>query len=411
MDQSPTRVSVLDVGTPSLPLLLTTGMTTINLYSAVVVGDRIYGPGTNGDYAFMKWSPTAIGMVASKKSGTDRGGYCTYQSGFAICGQSSEGYKKWDLTNEANITQVGHGTDPNGVGGDFDFATIFGNLVYLGNDHGSGAALIPHQMAPDTTAPTVVKVFPNDQDVKQPLSSRVTLFVSEDIDLGTVNPATVVVRKAGSATPLDGVLSKSSFNAISFGARAPLEANTTYEVVVPAAGLKDLVGNPIATGVTSRFSTGATITAVMTGAGGVGLPAGTGGAPGAGGRGAGGSAVPGTGGGASSSSGGTTVVGSGGAVGSASGGAGVVTGSGGTTTSSVTGGAIGSSTGGSGVTAGSGGAPGATTGGGGCACSVPAGSSAAGGMFSLVAAGLWLTARRSRRLKETGRDDSKTARS
>jgi MYXO-CTERM domain-containing protein len=419
MDQAPTHVSVLDVGTPSAPFLLTTGTTTINLYSAVVIGDRIYGPGTNGDYAFMKWSPTSIGMVASKKSGSDRGGYCTYQSGIVICGQSSEGYKKWSVQDEANITQVGHGTDPNGVGGDFDFATIFGNLVYLGNDHGSGAALIPHQMAPDTTAPAVLKVYPNDQDVKQPLSTRVTIFFTEDIDLGTVNPTNIIVRKSGGAA-LDGVFSKSSFNAISFGARAPLEANTTYEVVIPAGGLKDLVGNTLTTAATSRFSTGATITPGTTGAGGATVPAATGGAGGAGkgtggagggGPGAGG-ARAGTGGTTPSGSGGsgatangtggaTPASGSGGSAASSGGSSGTLAGTGGGSPASATSGGatvVVYGTGGSGVASASGGAPGASStsgGSGGCSCSVPGGGASGGGLL-LVVAGLWIGARRKR---------------
>jgi hypothetical protein len=433
MDQSPTHVSVLDVGTPTAPFLLTTGSTTINLYSAVVIGDRIYGPGTNGDYAFMKWSPTAIGMVASKKSGSDRGGYCTYQSGAVICGQSSEGYKKWSVQDEANITQVGHGTDPNGVGGDFDFATILGNLVYLGNDHGTGAALIPHQMAPDTTAPAVIKVYPNDQDVKQSLSTRVTIFFTEDIDLGTVNPTSIIVRKSGGVAALDGVFSKSSFNAISFGARAPLEANTTYEVVIPAGGLKDLVGNTLATAVTSRFSTGATIAPGTTGAGGATVPVATGGAGGTGkGTGGAGGGGPGPGaGGARAGTGGATPAGSGGAgtPASGSGGAGPAAGSGGSAAApSASGGASGTlpgtggdtasvasggatvivyGTGGTAVASASGGAPGAaSTGGGngGCSCTVPGGGASGGGLLLLVAGGLWIGARR----KRSGR--SRTAR-
>jgi hypothetical protein len=411
MDQATSSVSVLDVGNPAKPFLLATGKTSVSLYSAVVIGDQIYGAGTNGDYAFMKWSPTAVTMMAQTKSGSDRGGYCTYQSGFAICGQSSEGYKKWDLHNMASVTQVGHGTDPQGVGGDFDFATIVGNLVYLGNDHGSGAALIPHTMAPDSTAPEVVKVYPNDGDTKQPTTSRVTVFFSEDIDLGTVSNTNIFVRKMG-GTALDGTFSKSSFNAISFGPKAPLEANATYEVVIPAGGLKDLVGNTIATAAMARFSTGASV--APGGGGGAGV-VGTGGA---GGKGAGGTSG-GTGGGApaggttgsstggASSSGGGTATG--GSVGAGTGGATVVLGTGG-----ASGGSPGSSTGGSaGPGTSSGGSTGSTGSGGaavgmaagsaaGCACNVPGGSnSTGGGVVSLLGLALVLGARRDRRRRNT----------
>jgi hypothetical protein len=199
-------------------------------------------------------------MVASRRSGWDRGGYCTYQSGFVICGQSSEGYKKWSVKDEARIAQVGHGTDPNAPGGDFDFATVLGNLVYLGNDHGSGSALIPHQVAPDTSAPAVLGTFPSNRETRQPTSTRVTVFFSEDIDLGTVNSSNFILRESGGKA-LEGVFSKSSFNAISFGARAPLQADCTYEIVIPAGGLQDLVGNAITAGFVSRFSTGAALSA------------------------------------------------------------------------------------------------------------------------------------------------------
>src|SRR5882724_5863257 len=202
MDQTTTHFSVLDVGDPKSPFLLATKEVSASLYSSVVIGDRIYGAGTNGDYVFMKWNGTTVSELMPGKSGTDRGGYCTYQSGFAVCGQSSEGYKKWDTRDESAPKLVGHGTDPNGIGGDFDFATVLGNLVYLGNDHGTGAALVPHSMAPDSVAPQVVKVYPSNGDTKQPLSTRITIFFSEDIDLGSVNASNIVVHKNGEATPL-----------------------------------------------------------------------------------------------------------------------------------------------------------------------------------------------------------------
>lgn len=402
MDQATSSVSVLDVGNPAKPFLLATGKTSVSLYSAVVIGDQIYGAGTKGDYAFMKWSPTAVTMMAQTKSGSDRGGYCTYQSGFAICGQSSEGYKKWDLHDMASVTQVGHGTDPQGVGGDFDFATIIGNLVYLGNDHGTGAALIPHTMAPDSTAPEVVKVFPNDGDTKQPTTSRVTVFFSEDIDLGTVNSTNIFVRKMG-GTALDGSFSKSSFNAISFGPKAALEANATYEVVIPAGGLKDLVGNIIATAAMARFSTGATVTAGG-GAGGNTIVGSGGAGVGAGGRGAGGMSSTGSGGGTPTggmmaSTGGTASGGSaatGGTVGSSSGGATVIS-TGGTSggvassggSSPVTG------TGGTSVSSSGGAAPMAAGGNAGCACNVPGGTGSMG-VLSFIAVALVLGGRRAR---------------
>jgi hypothetical protein len=313
MDQATTHFSVLDVGDPKKPFLLSTGQTADSLYSALVIGDHIYGAGTNGSYAFLKWTTEAVSVVHRATSGTDRGGYCGYTDGFVICGQSAEGYKKFDARDDANIKEAGHGTDPEAEGGDFDFATPLGNLVYLGNDHGSGAALIPHSMAADSVPPKVLNVYPAEGDVKQPLTSRVTAYFSDDIDLDSVNDKNIIVRKNGDCTPLVGVFSKSSFNAISFGAKQPLLANSTYDVIVPAGGLKDLAGNAVQVGRVSHFSTGTTAEAVVPcpSDGNVTSPGGQGG------TGAGGAAGAGGTGGMGGSAAGTPATGGAGAAGTA----------------------------------------------------------------------------------------------
>jgi hypothetical protein len=43
----------------------------------------------------------------------------------------------------------------------------------------------------------------------------------------------------------------------------PLAANSTYDVVVPAGGIKDLAGNAIQQGAVAHFSTGTTLDAVV----------------------------------------------------------------------------------------------------------------------------------------------------
>lgn len=394
MDQVGTQVAVIDVGDPSKPGLLASGRTPASLYSALVVGDRIYGPGTNGDYVMMSWDANTVSVVATGKSGTDRGGYCTFQSPFAICGQSSEGFKKWDTSNN-KLTFVGTGTDPNGAGGDFDFATIMGNLVYLGNDHGSGSALIPHQMGMDTVAPAVVKVYPSE--AKQPLTTRATIFFTEDIDLDTVNATNIIVRAVGGAV-VQGVFSRSSFNAISFGPKAPLAANTTYEIVVPAGGVADLVGNKIGSASTVRFSTGPTIdTTGMTG----GAGAGAGGSSSS----AGGSTSSGgstTAAGGSTSSGGSTASGGASSIGGSP--ATVVGGAGGGAPSD-SGGATATATAGAPSSAGAvSGTP--TTGAsdkGGCSCSMPGGAAPTGLLaFGLGAACIGLGRLRGRNRRRSG---------
>jgi MYXO-CTERM domain-containing protein len=259
MDGVPTKMSVLDAGDPASPFLLATAQAPSPMYSSVVIGDRIYGTGEGGQYSFMKWTPTAIQVIGTKvKMGSDKGGYCTYQDAFIFCGQSSEGFRKIDVSDEKNFHEVETFDIPNEATADTDFATVLGNLVYLGNDHGTGAALFAHQMAPDTNPPKLLKGYPENGDLHQPLGSRITLFFSDEIDLDSVKPENVIVRPVNGEA-ISGVFSHSSFNAVSFGAKESLKSNTTYEVVVVKGGLTDLAKNPIAEQSVLRFSTGDTI--------------------------------------------------------------------------------------------------------------------------------------------------------
>lgn len=260
MDGTPTKASVIDVGNPSMPFLLATGQAPSPMYSALVIGDRIFGSGEGGQYSFLKWTRDTVSAIGgSVKMGADKGGYCTYQDAFIFCGQSSEGYRKIDVRDEASFKEVAIADIP-ASDADTDFATVLGNLVYLGNDHGSGAALLPHQMAPDTTAPELVKGYPEDGSLEQPLSTRVTLFFSDEIALDSITTQSIIVRAAG-GDAVEGVFSHSSFNAVSFGAKAPLLADTTYEVVLTRGGVTDLALNPIAEQSVLRFSTGSTLQA------------------------------------------------------------------------------------------------------------------------------------------------------
>jgi MYXO-CTERM domain-containing protein len=305
MDASPTKVAVLDAGEPDSPFLLTNGSAPASMYSSVVIGDRIYGTGEGGNYSFMKWSPDAVEVLGGKavKMGADKGGYCTYQDAFIFCGQSSEGYRKIDVSNESDFKEVEKADIPVD-GADTDFATVLGNLIYLGNDHGSGAAFFVHDAMPDKTPPKLLGAYPQDGDVQQPLGSRVTLFFSDEIDIGSIGPESIIVRPVGGAA-IAGVFSHSSFNAVSFGAKEPLTDDTTYEVVVVKDGLKDLAKNPIGEESVVRFSTGETVDEPV-GQGGSGGMSGAGGsAPSSGGMSSAGSANAGAPGAGTMASGGS----------------------------------------------------------------------------------------------------------
>ena len=244
--------SVFDISDPRRPELTAFAPAGPAIYSILLNGGRIYGAGIDGRlYVHDVSDPRNIVPVGDAPRGPDKGGYLSFQDGF-VHGGYSAAYAKFDV-RATPFRLVGTGSS--GIRGrDEDFGTVIGNLVFAGNDHGEGTALLPHQAEPDGTPPGVNGVNPIDGAVSQKASSRVGLSFSDQIDLDSVVSGNVVVRPLGGG-PLPGKLSTQT-NLVNFSPDAPLAPSTTYEVVIPAGGIRDYAGNAIATEFRSRFSTG-----------------------------------------------------------------------------------------------------------------------------------------------------------
>src|SRR5690606_22210419 len=257
--------------------------------------------------------PTKITEVKNAFIGQDQL-YVAAQDHFIFLGRQNN-FIKVDVTDEQNPNVVGEG-DLGRDHPDHGQVTPLGNLIFIGNDHGTGSALFCHQRGQDLTPPTVASTYPKDGSVFMPTTSRVSVLLSDYVDTETIDDTTFAVRPAGGA-PLPGIYTY-NFNTISFGPDAELEPDTTYEVVLTAGGVHDVMGNALEDEVVIRFSTGAEIveppdnpdpsTGGAAGVGGSGgaSTGGSGGAPS--GTGATGGTPPGGVGG----SGGSTPVGSGG---------------------------------------------------------------------------------------------------
>ncbi len=142
---------------------------------------------------------------------------------------------------------------------DDQFSIPVGNLVVISDDElDMGTVLAVHDTARDSTPPTVQYVNPKPGATNQPVTTRIGLSFSDQIDFESVDPSTLVVRPVGGAAPLSGKWGHIQ-TLVSFWPDEPLEPETTYEIVIPAGGITDLVGNPIADDFTSAFSTGAMV--------------------------------------------------------------------------------------------------------------------------------------------------------
>ncbi|HXF60002.1 MAG TPA: Ig-like domain-containing protein, partial [Caldilineaceae bacterium] len=196
--------------------------------------------------------PMQIRLISSAPMG-GRGGYLTIQDHFAHVGASSH-YVKIDLSDEREFRLAG--TASSGlVERDEDFAVALGNLVILSDDHYNGSFIFAHQAEPDTTGPQVNMVVPADGAGHQSRASRIGLTFTDRIDLRTVNAETLIVRPIGREEALPGRYS-SQTGIVNFAPDHPLEPDTTYEIIVPAGGIRDVAGNGTPVAFRSTFSTG-----------------------------------------------------------------------------------------------------------------------------------------------------------
>jgi DNA-binding beta-propeller fold protein YncE len=252
--------ATMDISDPANPVLLQrlAGRTG---YSHIFAAGKILTSGGDGDspemYVHDVTHDGVVSYVGKAGSRLDNGGYGSYQDGYFHSGFSNK-YAKFDI---ANLAQVGTGSL--GMPGiDEDFGQVLGNVVFVGNDHSQGSAIIVHQTAPDTTGPEVHWIHPQDGAPDVALTGRVGVSMSDSVDIRSVNPGTFMVRPQG-GLPLPGKYSV-QMGLVNFTPDEPLQPNTTYEVLVE--GIHDLVGNP--GGIfSSQFSTTSLISSVTSGSG------------------------------------------------------------------------------------------------------------------------------------------------
>lgn len=245
--------AILDISIPDQPALLARLGNLARIYAIAVGGnDRIYAAGRDGNFLTHSFTdPTNIALIKDALIGEDQL-YAAAQDHFVFLGRQNN-VVKVDVSDEQNPMVVGQGTlgrsNP-----DHGQVTPMGNLIFIGNDHGTGSALFCHQRGQDTVPPTVESTFPKDGSLYVASTARLGLIFSDYIDTETVTPESVVIRRAG-GEPVDGTFTY-AFNILSFGPTAPLDADTTYEVVLPAGGVADVMGNTLSEEVQLRFSTG-----------------------------------------------------------------------------------------------------------------------------------------------------------
>ena len=175
---------------------------------------------------------------------------------FAFVGESDFA-AIYDITDPTTITPVRQMT----LKGDLDTVTPIGNVAVLSVDDKAdpdrGSIVIPWQKEVDTTPPRVTWVWPPDGATDLPVTSRVGLTFNEFVDVKSAWAGSVRLYETGTdpaTTRVDGHVSTQEV-IVNFSPKAPLKAGTQYTLEVPAGGIRDYNGNPIAQAFTMTFTT------------------------------------------------------------------------------------------------------------------------------------------------------------
>ena len=244
--------AAFDISNPLEPVLTYTTTNLYNQYSMLVNGNIMYVAAKDNTLkTFDISNPYTIAALGSVDT-YGKGGYVSLQDDYAYVGASSV-IAKVNVANPFAMYLTGTAAGASG-GHDHDFATVMGNMVIIGDDHNQGSFIVPHQSAPDTTGPEVNRVVPAPNAINQSTTMAIGISFSDQIELSTVNKETVIIRPLG-GQPLDGIYTY-NMNLLNFLPSTPLAPNTTYEIEIPALGVRDWSCNTTQIPFKSRFSTG-----------------------------------------------------------------------------------------------------------------------------------------------------------
>ena len=284
-DQSRTGVATYDISDPTNPVLLDvlTAGGAGGYWPEVWGGDGKlyvvfpYRTGGNGIRVVDATDPSNLQFVADTALSGDEAMYIQFQDEYAFVGSHKVDMRTFQSVLELDETpylnsQIGlNGVDTS------QFLLPLGNLVVTGGvgPH-QGMAVWAHQATPDTRGPSVGYHRPLAGQSNYPVDLPISLLIHETLESPTiVNGESFIVRPVG-GSPIAGRLTLAFDDILTFTPAADLAADTTYEVVLPAGGIKDAAGNGMEE-YSFTFSTGSSvggnqapeITAIVTG----GVPA------------------------------------------------------------------------------------------------------------------------------------------
>lgn len=258
------QTALMDISDPRDPQLITTfltedlsGVARENYFSNVQGGYSWYARKSSGGglFAYDITDPENP-VKAGEYHSLGNGGYIFVKDDLAFVGESSVAviYDVSDLDNVVPVTQL-H------LEGDLDTLTPIGNMAVLAVDDeanpNEGTAMAPYQLEPDSAAPYVNWVYPDDGSTDLATTSRIGLSFNEMVDPGSAWEGSVRLYETDTdpaLTRVDGYISTQEA-LVNFSPRTPLQPGTSYTLEVPAGGIVDYNGNAVEETFTMTFTT------------------------------------------------------------------------------------------------------------------------------------------------------------
>ncbi len=197
-------------------------------------------------------APVFVGQAISADGD---GGYVFQHGNVLFQGESNFG-ALYDFTDPALPVEIGRVDLP----GDVDTITPLGHLIIASVDEGGVAGeatkVFPWTTAPDAQPPRAGMRSPEDGATAVPITSRVGVVFDEMIEPVSAFEGSFRVASADDLQAVPGSFNVQE-NIVNFTPDAPLRPGVTYTVELPADGLIDLAGNPLAEAVMWSFETAA----------------------------------------------------------------------------------------------------------------------------------------------------------
>jgi len=254
-------IATLDISNPRAPIILDSVVSTQASYIGGFYRHHAYLLNPIRVYDVLS-DPINIQLLSS---GTVGGyfEYMSFQDGYMFAGRirPEPGATKINVTNPAKLTFKSDIYGRRNLReNDDQFTVAIGNLLVMSDDQLSpdtnkyaGTVIAVHDTAPDTTPPEIDTIVPKDGAKGQAITSRVGVSFTDNIELATVDSRSFIVRPVGGQA-LEGTWSV-TMSLLNFSPKESFQPGTSYEVVLPAGGIKDYVGNGIAKEFRSTFTT------------------------------------------------------------------------------------------------------------------------------------------------------------